>query len=74
MDPYLVGQAQEAAARELSLPFKTAVRNYYPGMFWSCMLSLALVMEGYDVGMVSTVLCKAQDCREQEKGVLKVGQ
>lgn len=53
MDPYLIAQAQEAAEREKRMPFKEAFPIYWRGILWSVALSLALVMEGFDVSLVS---------------------
>ena len=52
MDDDLVNMAHEAAEREKAMPFKEALKLFWPGAIWSMCLSLALVMEGYDVGLV----------------------
>ena len=52
MDDDLVVMAHQAAEREKAMPFKEALRVFWPGALWSMCLSLALVMEGYDVGLV----------------------
>jgi len=52
MDDDLVVMAHQAAEREKAMPFKEAMRVFWPGALWSMCLSLALVMEGYDVGLV----------------------
>lgn len=52
-DPTLVQSALSAAAAEKELGFKKTFRLYYKAALWSMALSLALVMEGYDVGIVS---------------------
>ena len=48
----LIQQAQEgdAADRELTIP--QALKKYKKAVFWSCLLSTALIMEGYDVVIV----------------------
>lgn len=56
MDDDLVTMAHQAAEREKAMPFKEAIRLFWPGAIWSMCLSLALVMEGYDVGLVSLSL------------------
>jgi hypothetical protein len=53
MDDDLVAMAHQAAEREKAMPFKEALKIFWPGAMWSMCLSLALVMEGYDVGLVS---------------------
>jgi len=52
MDDDLVSMAHQAAEREKAMPFKEALKLFWPGAIWSMCLSLALVMEGYDVGLV----------------------
>ena len=52
MDDDLVTMAHQAAEREKAMPFKAALKLFWPGALWSMCLSLALVMEGYDVGLV----------------------
>jgi hypothetical protein len=52
MDDDLVAMAHQAAEREKAMPFKQALKLFWPGAIWSMCLSLALVMEGYDVGLV----------------------
>jgi hypothetical protein len=52
MDDDLVNMAHQAAEREKAMPFKEALKLFWPGAIWSMCLSLALVMEGYDVGLV----------------------
>lgn len=57
MDEDLVAMAHRAAELEKAMPFKQAIKVFWRGAFWSMMLSLALVMEGYDVGLVSSSGC-----------------
>jgi len=52
MDDDLVTMAHQAAEREKAMPFKAALKLFWPGALWSMCLSLALVMEGYDVGLL----------------------
>jgi len=52
MDDDLVAMAHQAAEREKAMPFRQALKLFWPGAIWSMCLSLALVMEGYDVGLV----------------------
>ncbi len=51
----LIQQAQlsDAADRKLSIP--EAAKKYKKAVFWSCLLSTALIMEGYDVVVVSVL-------------------
>lgn len=53
MNEDLIAMAQRAAEMEKAMPFKEALRIFWRGGLWSMGLSLALVMEGYDVGLVS---------------------
>jgi len=55
MDDDLVVMAHQAAEREKAMPFKEALKVFWPGALWSMCLSLALVMEGYDVGLVCSL-------------------
>jgi MFS transporter, SP family, general alpha glucoside:H+ symporter len=50
----LIQRAQEADAADRKLTFWAAVKKYKKAVGWSCLLSTALVMEGYDVVIVST--------------------
>lgn len=45
--------AIEAINQEKSLTFRQAFKMYWKAAVWSAALSTALVMEGYDVGIVS---------------------
>ena len=56
MDDTLVIQAQRMAEVEKNMPLKQAVRKFWKGGLWSMTLSLALVMEGYDLGLVHSTL------------------
>lgn len=51
MDPYLVAQAKAAHERDMQLGFRAALKNFGPGIFFSMMLSVALIMEGFDVAI-----------------------
>ena len=53
IDPVLITRANAAAEAEKGLSFKQSLSIYRKAVFWSVCLSLALVMEGYDVGIVS---------------------
>lgn len=53
MSDDLIAMAQRAAEVEKAMPFKEAIKIFWRGGLWSMGLSLALVMEGYDVGLVS---------------------
>lgn len=48
-----VWRAHEAAEIEKSMKFTAVVRKYWKAVAWSMCLSTALIMEGYDVGIVS---------------------
>lgn len=48
-----VAEAQASIEAESKLGFRRVFRLYYKAALWSAMLSTALVMEGYDVGIVS---------------------
>lgn len=42
-------EAQTAAAEEQSVDFKQALRENWKAAMWSAVLSLTIVMEGYDL-------------------------
>jgi SP family general alpha glucoside:H+ symporter-like MFS transporter len=52
MDQERVVHAFEAAEVEKAMPFRQAVSTFWRGGLFSMVLSLALVMEGYDTGLV----------------------
>jgi hypothetical protein len=51
----LIQQAQEADAADRELTLWTAIKKYKKAVAWSCVLSTALVMEGYDIVIVRRV-------------------
>lgn len=52
----LIALAQEGDELDASLTIKQALRKYKKAVFWALALSTALIMEGYDVVMVSFYL------------------
>jgi len=55
-DSQVIQNAMAAAAEEKAMGFKEVMKIHWKAAMWSCIFSLALVMEGYDLGIVS-------DCR-----------
>lgn len=53
----LIQRAQESDAADRQLTIPQALKKYKKAVFWSCLLSTALIMEGYDVVIVSRPLC-----------------
>jgi SP family general alpha glucoside:H+ symporter-like MFS transporter len=51
-----VSEANEANEREKGMKLLDAFRIYPQAMFWSVVLSSALIMEGYDTAVVGS--CK----------------
>lgn len=49
----LIRQAQEADAADRRLTIKEAIKKYKKACFWAMILSTSLVMEGYDLVIVS---------------------
>lgn len=49
----LIQRAQESDAADRQLTIPQALKKYKKAVFWSCFLSTALIMEGYDVVIVS---------------------
>lgn len=56
VDPYsrenLIRGAIEASEAERELGIVAMFKRYYPAAIWSMSLSVALVMEGMDIGLV----------------------
>lgn len=52
----LVRQAQESDAVDRSLKVFEALKKYKKAVFWAMFLSTSLIMEGYDVVIVSIML------------------
>lgn len=50
----LIYRAQEADALDRSLTIKQALLKYKKAVFWAMFLSTTLVMEGYDLVIVSS--------------------
>ncbi|KAF2183540.1 sugar transporter [Zopfia rhizophila CBS 207.26] len=46
--------AQQAAEKEHSLSFKEAIRTYPKAVLWSILVSTSIIMEGYDIVLVSS--------------------
>jgi len=49
-----VADAHACAEKEKAMGFRTVIRLYYKAAFWSAILSCALIMEGYDLGVVNS--------------------
>ncbi|KAI9635685.1 trehalose transport-related protein [Dioszegia hungarica] len=52
MTDILIAKAQTAAEEEKAMPWKQAVRTFWRGGLFSMGLSVALIMEGYDIGLL----------------------
>lgn len=52
----LIRHAQEADAADRQLTIKEAVKKYKKACFWAMILSTSLIMEGYDLVIVSHLL------------------
>lgn len=52
----LIQRAQESDAADRQLTIPQALKKYKKAVFWSCFLSTALIMEGYDVVIVRSTL------------------
>lgn len=49
-----IGVARQAAAEEHELTFRQAIRRYPKAVMWSVLLSTCIIMEGYDIVLVSS--------------------
>ncbi|KAK6906355.1 hypothetical protein L486_06082 [Kwoniella mangroviensis CBS 10435] len=56
----LIQQAQEADAADQQLTIKQALSRYKKAVFWSMFLSLSLVMEGYDLVIITSFYGQTQ--------------
>lgn len=54
----LVNQAQESDAADRLLTIRAALSKYKKAVFWAMFLSTSLIMEGYDLVIVSRTLCR----------------
>ena len=64
-DPDIIRKAMAAAAEEKAMGFKAVMRVHWKAAMWSCIFSLALVMEGYDLGIVSALHVASSDVVDQ---------
>lgn len=48
----LIQRAQDADAVDKKLTVREALKKYKKAVFWACLLSVSLIMEGYDLVMV----------------------
>lgn len=56
-------EAQAASAAEHNTTFMQAMRENYKAVLWSAAISLTLVMEGYDLALMSNAsLCSSCHC------------
>lgn len=56
----VLADAEEATAQEHKLSFFNAVKLYSRAVFWSVVMSSALIMDGYDTKVVGTLLAQPQ--------------
>lgn len=66
-----LSSAEEATAQDHDLGLLQAIRLYPKGILWSVAMSTALVMEGYDTKLISTLY--AQPAFKRTYGVLQPG-
>jgi SP family general alpha glucoside:H+ symporter-like MFS transporter len=55
----LIHRAQAGDAADRQLTIRQALRKYKKAVFWAMILSTSLVMEGYDLVIVSKCPCHA---------------
>ena len=53
-----LADAQDAIAQEHDLSFSQALKLYPKGVFWSIVMSTAVVMEGYDTKLIGTLFAQ----------------
>jgi len=66
-----LADAQDANAQEHELSFREALKLYPKGIFWSIIMSTAVVMEGYDTKLIGTLF--AQPAFQKAYGELVEG-
>jgi SP family general alpha glucoside:H+ symporter-like MFS transporter len=54
IDPVLLREGQDLAEREKTTPIGTVFRSHWRGALWSLCLSFALVMDGFDGGLIGS--------------------
>lgn len=54
-DQQMLKAAEDIALKDKAMGFREAVYVYRKSVFWSMLLSTALIMEGYDVVIVSEI-------------------
>lgn len=55
LDPALLHEAHVANAKEHEMPVWQGLKSYRKAVIWSLLLSAAVIMEGYDTILVSTI-------------------
>jgi hypothetical protein len=53
VDPVLLAEGLDLVQKEKTIPFKEAFKHHWRALLWGMVLSLALVMDGYDGSVVS---------------------
>ncbi|KAI8716196.1 MFS domain-containing protein [Fusarium sp. LHS14.1] len=56
----LIQRAQDADAADKKLTVKEALKKYKKAVFWACLLSVSLIMEGYDLVMIGSFYGQTQ--------------
>ena len=65
----LIQKAQESDVADKQLTVKQALKKYKKAVAWAMFLSLSLVMEGYDLVIVSTCQrCSFGEARRRTRG------
>ncbi len=55
VDPVLLQQGRDHVEEEKTVSVVQALKDHYPAAWWSVLLSCALIMEGYDLNIVSEI-------------------
>ena len=67
-----VDEAKRASEAEHSATFWTTFKKHKKGVFWSCIISLTIVMEGYDVSLMYNFMayptCKLHPLQTKDDG------
>ncbi|KAH7306110.1 maltose permease MAL61 [Rhexocercosporidium sp. MPI-PUGE-AT-0058] len=57
-------QAKQATNRENNMTFRQGLKLFFPGVFWSLLLSTTVIMEGYDLALITSFYALEQFCKK----------
>jgi hypothetical protein len=57
-------QAKQATNRENNMTFRQGLKLFFPGVLWSLLLSTTVIMEGYDLALITSFYALEQFCKK----------